>query len=171
MNQLTYDFADYTPRSRRWVEFAEGNQLDQLLEEATRTTHAIAATAAAKVDKGQLTPEQVAILDRTWRSIANDLQADKAARENWRPIVLEAGVPWADKVAAIRAEILARRKSYPADVDKGRLAPDVARSQLERLEAVHWTYWRHGFAFDGDQTQLRQHMENLFTAEFGKAAA
>jgi hypothetical protein len=65
------------------------------------------------------------------------------------------GVAWTDKVARCGARSSPAATGYPADVAKGRLTRDQAKQQLERLEAVHDLYWRHGYAFDGTRDELR----------------
>jgi hypothetical protein len=153
---LSYDFEPYSPRSRHWIDFAEAGQLGQLAAEVERTRDAIARAAVDKEKKGQLTADQVRLMCRTWLAIAVNL----AGADNRKT----AGIPWAAKVAALRAEVERRRNTYPADVDKGRLAPADARARLERLEAVHYHYFNMGFAFDGTREALRAHVNALSDA-------
>lgn len=158
MTGLSYDFQPYSPGSRHWIDFAEADdELGQLAAEVERTRDAIAKDAADKERKGQLTAEQVRLMCRTWLAIAENLQGHDNRKT--------AEISWADKVATLRAEVERRRRDYPGDVDKGRLAPADARAQLERLEAVHYQFFNMGFAFGGeDRAALRAHVNALADA-------
>lgn len=174
---LSYDFAPYSPRSRHWIDFAEAEQQHLLAQELERTGAAFTAAAEAKVSKGGMTPDEAKQGRLLWFSIGIDLgyliAADRQAAAGIVPEPIAAalarnardtGFTWADKVRAMRDELEHRRSTYPADVDKGRLAPEHARQQLERLEAVHYLYWHLGFAFDGDRDAVRAHANALADA-------
>lgn len=170
MTALAYDFPAYSPGSRRHVELAEAGEDHLLRFEVERTRGAVAVAAAARIAKGQLTRADGDRIDAVFAAIAADLSAGDVwldeLRRGRQPPPLPAtfaelragnGIAWADKVGALRREIEARRRGYPAEVDKGRLTAAQAREQLERLEAVHALYWQHGFAFDGTRDELRAH--------------
>lgn len=162
-------FPPYSPGSRRLYDFEEAGEHSLLTAEVRRTIGALDAASAGRIAKGQLTGAEAARLARCWGAIAAELEAEDAwfaerARgavprqtllDRLRKLRLEHGVAWADKVAALRRELEARRTGYEALVAKGQLTADQARQQLERLEAVHDLYWRHGYAFDGSRDELR----------------
>lgn len=153
-------FPPYSPGSRRLWEFYEAGDEQLLADEVRRTREA----SDAKVAKGQRTPAEAAV----WAAIATDVDLHAAAArlgDQYRPLPTiadelarfraENGIAWEAKVAELRREIELRRSTYPGDVEVGRLAPDQARAQLERLEAVHDCYWLQGYAFDGTRDDLR----------------
>jgi hypothetical protein len=155
----------YTPGARRLYTFEAHGETSLLAHEVRRTLDGIAASAPARIEKGALTREEALELAGLWLAIAEDLERGPATLTD-KPAcscgclhehqVAPNGVRWQHKVGALRAEISARRRGYPAEVDKGRLTMDEAKQQLERLEAVHDLYWRHGFAFDGTLAELRE---------------
>jgi hypothetical protein len=153
-------FPPYSPGSRRLWEFYEAGDEQLLADEVRRTREA----SDAKVAKGQRTPAEAAV----WAAIAADVDLHAAAarlvdqHRECPPIAAELarfraenGIAWETKVQALRREIELRRSTYAGDVEVGRLAPDQARSQLERLEAVHDCYWSQGYAFDGTRDEMR----------------
>jgi hypothetical protein len=168
----------YAPGGRRLYHFEFHEEERLLAGEVRRSLDALAAAAPARVAKGGMTINNARHEAAVWLAIAEDqeerdrwLQArrGKAAQPSWPDPVHDwsltnkltelgarSGVSWTDKVTALRREITARRSSYPAQVDKGLLTSDAARARLERLEAVHDLYWRHGFAFDGTREELRE---------------
>lgn len=155
-------FDCYTPGARRLYSFEGHGEQALLAAEVRRTLDAIAAALPARIDRGALTREEGAALTALWLAIAEDLEAlDPRHRgpgtiaDRCRELRARNGIAWSAKVAALRAEILRRRANNPADVDRGRLTADEAKRQLERLEAVHDLYWRHGYAFDGSRDELR----------------
>jgi hypothetical protein len=153
-------FPPYSPGSRRLWEYYEAGDEQLLADEVRRTREA----SDAKVAKGQRTPAEAAV----WAAIAADIDLLAASAllvrqgrdhapmgaelERFRA---ENGIAWETKVAELRREIELRRSTYAGDVEVGRLAPDQARSQLERLEAVHDCYWLQGYAFDGTRDEMR----------------
>ena len=91
--------------------------------------------------------------------------------------------PWAKVIYALRIEIEQRRRFYPVWVREMKMDPATARQRLERIEAVHFTWWRWarhfmpatmhsrrdaiyagGQAFDAYCTALRCH-QALFVAD------
>jgi hypothetical protein len=156
----------YTPGVRRLYHFEFHDEQDQLAGEVRRTLDSLAAAAPGRIAKGQLTEEDAVAQAAVWLSIARDLEemlrwaAEGHAGAGWTlsdrlgEFRAETGISWTAKVEAMRREIMARRYGYPAEVEKGRLTRDQAKAQLERLEAVHDLYWRHGFAFDGTRAEL-----------------
>lgn len=178
-------FPCYTPGSRRLCDFEGAGDQALLTAEVRRSVPPIVSAADNRVAKGQQTPEEADRLAAIWRAIAADLEALDAWRaDRWRGSTPYATVPerlalsraenlgaWSDKVAALRREIEARRANYPALVAKGSLTRDQAHAQLERLEAVHDLYWRHGFAFDGTRDELRAHSEAVTDADVARMGA
>jgi hypothetical protein len=150
-------FQCYSPGSRRWYEFAEAGELDQLAAEVKRIIAALAAAAPGRIAKGTLTEQEARRLADLWTAISEDLEAQFAPVpvDRLRELRAANGVPWAVKVDALRRELEARRLGYPAEVNKGRLTRDQAKQQLERVEAIHALYWRDGYAFDGTRDELR----------------
>jgi hypothetical protein len=169
---LDANFPVYSPGSRRWIDFAERDELDQLTAEARRTLEAAAASAPARQARGSLTREEADRIGFVWLAIVEDLSqgpdnlSDEMECAHLRRFKVAAnGVRWEAKVTALRGEIALRRSAYPGLVDKGQLTCDQARQQLERLEAVHDLYWRHGFAFDGTRDELRELLGTVDAAE------
>jgi len=70
------------------------------------------------------------------------------------------GFGWAQKVNALRREIMIRRHAYPKWVAKGRMTDLVARHKLTAIEAAHAWYWHHGLDFmDGaDAAEIRRNI-------------
>jgi hypothetical protein len=167
---LDYDFACRSPGSRRWYEIAEAGELDTLRAELERTAAAYATVGQARVDKGLLTPAELQRAKAVIAAIVADFAWNGTLAELKR-LALEHGVRWPEKVAWLRSEIETRRVQYRAAVAKGQLTEAQARAQLERLEAVHWEYWAHGFAWDGSRDELRSHNERFLDAVAPRAAA
>jgi hypothetical protein len=150
-------FDCYTPGARRLYTFEARGDQHLLTAEARRTLDAIAAAAPALIEKNRLTRDEAAQQAALWLAIAENLEALAATQVDLRCRELRArnGIAWSAKVRELRREIEARRGGYPAEISKGRLTTDQAQQQLERLEAVHDLYWRHGYAFDGSRDELR----------------
>lgn len=166
---MTFDPFDlYTPGARRLYAFEFHGEEALLIAEIRRTLDALAAAAPARVAKGQVSEAEARQHAGLWLAIAVDLEAqdrwlaEGSGRSGWslseklRELHKLNHVGWPDKIAMLRNEITARRQGYPADVAKGRLTADQAKAQLERIEAVHDLYWRHGFAFSGTREELRE---------------
>jgi hypothetical protein len=172
-------FPPYSPGSRRLYDFEDAGELGLLTSELRRSLDALAAAAPARIGKGQISEAEATRLAATWLAIAEDLEAQDAwlamrARgvasrqtllERLAELRSRTGVAWAAKVAALRRELEARRAGYPAMIDKGTVTRDQAAQQLERLEAVHDLYWRHGFAFDGERAELRSMTDAILDAD------
>jgi hypothetical protein len=176
MLMLDANFLIYSPGSRRWIDFAERDELGQLTAEARRTLEAAAVSAPARQARGALTREEADRIAFVWSAIDMDLGqgpdnlSDEMECAHLRRFKVAAnGVRWEAKVTALRGEIALRRASYPGLVDKGQLTRDQARQQLERLEAVHDLYSRHGFAFDGTRDELRALVDTVGVAEMASA--
>lgn len=165
---LDATFPAYSPGSRRLYEFEAAEEEHLLAVEIERTATAFGAAADAKIHKGLATEEERDRGRQLWFAIGVDLgcfiafNRQNRAGANPRPVdEMRAekyrGLPvsWEAKVVALRRELEARRSAYPGQVEKGQLTRDQAQQQLERLEAVHGLYWRHGFAFDGTRDELR----------------
>lgn len=157
----------YTPGSRRLYHFEFHGEHAQLTAEIRRTLEAIAAATRARVAKGSISIEEAELVMALWRAIAADFEhqdrwlSEGSGASGWslaeklRELRQQSGVAWSTKVKAVRREITSRRKAYPGQVDKGQLTSADAKAQLERLEAIHDCYWRHGYAFDGTAEELR----------------
>ncbi|WP_414902485.1 hypothetical protein ACMT1E_04445 [Sphingomonas flavalba] len=79
-------------------------------------------------------------------AIADDMEAEQRFQETgiWaQPVNFD----WVDKTACLRREICIRRAWYARRIADGKLRPDDARRQQERIEAVHWMYWRAAFCW------------------------
>lgn len=177
-------FQIYTPGVRRLYHFEFHRDEHLLAGEVRRTLDELNATVPGRVDKGQLTLPEAKAQATLWLTVAEDLEAlvrwlaEGAGRAGWslaeklRELRAANGVAWEAKVAALRTEIEARRVGYPSLVAKGMLTRDQAKAQLERLEAVHDLFWRHGFGFDGTRAELAELAEVTQTAsvaQFGAA--
>lgn len=68
------------------------------------------------------------------KAILADLDGDMSAG---------AAFSWEAKIHCLRREIAMRRKFYPEWIVKGSVDKAQAKLQLERIEAVHFAYWRH----------------------------
>lgn len=161
-------FLCYAAGSRHLADVDDAEQL----AEVKRTLDALAAAQPAAVARGLATEEQSKTVLFLWLAIANDLEAAEAWAAEYRAQPSGCDLPhwsvadrvaargdgftWAVKVEAVQRELANRRSTYPALVDKGQLTADVARAQLERLEAVHAQYLLQGFAFDGSEAELRE---------------
>lgn len=158
----------YTPGARRLYHFEFHSDQALLSAEIRRVLDGLAAAAPTRIAKGQISDAEAKQQVVLWLSIAEDLEAmdrwiaEGSGRSGWslseklRELRAVNHVDWPDKIAVLRNEITARRIGYPADVAKGRLTSDQAKAQLERIEAVHDLYWRHGFAFSGTREELRE---------------
>ncbi|MCJ8158820.1 hypothetical protein [Sphingomonas sp. LaA6.9] len=69
------------------------------------------------------------------------LQLLEACAEDLRGNHRFDGPSWHEKVAELRREIMLRRRLYPKRIADRRLAEDLARRQIEGLEAAHWQFW------------------------------
>jgi hypothetical protein len=157
----------YTPGVRRLYHFEFHEEQHLLTAELRRTVDHLCSAVEARIAKGTATRQDVETVRAIWSAIAADLEAQDAwlaagaGAAGWsladklKDLRASSEVAWSTKVKAMRREIEARRRSYPADVQKGRLTGDQAKQQLEALEAVHDLYWRHGYAFDGTRDELR----------------
>lgn len=181
MTELDYDFPlAGEMSSRALIDFLEAGDDDQLTNAITEEARAFAASTPSRIDRGLVTAEDAKAYAALIEAIALDLQTRSRRAGQWREwlagnrldqprpmaeLLAEhpAPKPWADKVALLRALIEARRKSLPDDVAKGRATIDQARTRIEALEALHALYWCEGFAFDGDDTALRAHLEQLLS--------
>lgn len=181
---LDPDFPLYTAGVRRLYHFEFHRDQHLLTAEVRRTLDAYAAAAPARIAKGQLTDREARAQAATWLAMDADLQAqDRWMREgagasHWsladklRELRAAGDVSWEAKVAELRREIELRRAGYPEEVKKGRLTRDQAKAQLERIEAVHDLFWRHGYGFDGTREELRELadvVQSASVAQFGAA--
>lgn len=176
---LDLKFPPYSPGSRHLSGFEGRADQALLTAELRRTLAAIVAAAPGRIAKGQLSRADADRQIVLWGALVADLEAQDAwLAERARGIaprqtLLAAldeisgcyHVGWQDKVAGLRHEIEARRRGYEAAIAKGQLTAETGRQQLERLEAVHDLYWRHGFAFDGTRDELRALSDAVLDAD------
>lgn len=151
-------FPPYAPGSRCYYDFLDAGETGLLAAEVRRTLEALAASAPARVAKGQLSAAEAGDEAALWLAVALDLEQGpkNIARHDGILAEFQATAPrWEAKVDGLRKEIEARRNGYEAAIAKGQLTAGQAKAQLERLEAVHDLYWRQGFAFDGARDELR----------------
>lgn len=101
---------------------------DLRAEEATNTWHAASAGTAQEAD--------------AWAAL-------QLAKANAAPLL--AAFTWSQLVSALRREIAIRRKYYPQWVKAGTMNDSDARHRIERIEAVHFDWWRWGRHFMPDE--------------------
>ena len=87
-----------------------------------------------QVRKGRMTTDEADREIDCLRAVLADLDGDLTAGATF---------PWEAKIHCLRREIGLRRKFYPEWIVKGRVDRAQAKLQLERIEAVHFAYWRH----------------------------
>ncbi|SFR86864.1 hypothetical protein [Sphingomonas jatrophae] len=61
-------------------------------------------------------------------------------------------VSWDEKIRELRRELALRRNMWGKRVAKGLMSAAEARRRMERLEAVHWSYWMR---LDGYERELQ----------------
>lgn len=122
------------------------------VEELAHELHQRREYYPKRVAKGRMRPEEAEFQIDCMAAIHADLEAlnlygheDDAAnverRDRADAMIL--GFSWQQMVACLRREIGMRRKYYPDWIRGGALDPIVARHRLERIEAVHFSYWYH----------------------------
>ncbi|WP_061780778.1 hypothetical protein [Sphingomonas sanguinis] len=98
-----------------------------------------------------------------WRAIIADHHRHEAARarRDGHGYTIDPApytFDWEARVRELRRELATRRNAYPKWIASpaNPLTADVAARKLARLDAVHWRYWMHLFAFDehGDRFDL-----------------
>jgi hypothetical protein len=86
--------------------------------------------------------------DALWLALVKQQAAADAALQPFR---------WSEIVAELQREIRKRRKYYPQWVAAGTLEPMRARHQMERIETVHFHWWRGMAHFMPDDLHHVQH--------------
>jgi hypothetical protein len=135
------------------------------IEEIARELDHRRAIYPRRVDKGRMTSQdadrgidafaaiaadlRVEALWTVWGATQPGTAADVDARRAYRhahdqAAPLLAAFTWSQLVGALRREIALRRKFYPQWVASGTLGKADARHRLERIEAVHFQWWRWG---------------------------
>ncbi|GAM00741.1 hypothetical protein [Sphingomonas parapaucimobilis] len=98
-----------------------------------------------------------------WRAIIADFHRDEAAaaRRDGHGYAIDPAPYTHDfdaRVRELRRELATRRNAYPKWIASpaNPLTAETATRKLTRLDAVHWRYWMHLFAFDerGDPLDL-----------------
>lgn len=142
--------------------------VQQQLDELDRELHARRAAYPRRIQNGQLSQEEADYHLAEFQVLVDDARARQALivwhdggkqAEAWAALQrLDARVAdhmtrwtWSDLVAGLRREIDLRRRGYPRWIAKGSLTKDDARHRLERLEAVHFKWWRLGHHYMPDQ--------------------
>lgn len=110
----------------------------------------------ARVDKGTMTPQrrddEIEGMKAIWFDQHTAYGWEGLSDADFRAACTRRAAdlvrfPWERRVAMLRREIDMRRRLYPQWVERGTLKAGTARIQLERLEAVHFHYWRHANHF------------------------
>ena len=121
---------------------------EQLLEVELEEDYRL-RTYPAQVKRGAMTEDGVNRHLVIWKQIRLDLTQPPAdfpplARQHywqeWCDRRAASPVRWADKVRELRRELAMRRNFYPKQIQKGGDRAELGR-RMERLEAVHFSYW------------------------------
>lgn len=103
-------------------------------EEIARELHRRRPYYTKQIDRHRMTQADADREIDCMKAILADLDGDMQAGNAF---------PWEAKIHCLRREIGMRRKFYPEWIAKGTVDKAQAKIQLERMEAVHFAYWRH----------------------------
>ncbi|KQX19368.1 MULTISPECIES: hypothetical protein [unclassified Sphingomonas] len=134
------DFEFFSPASLRTLDHAE--QVRAVRREVDRRRRA----NAARIEKGDLRTDHAATDEARWDEILADMTEGQGGIRPARRYQFT----WADKLNALRGEIMRRRRSFPKLLEQGRINAADADEGIAMMECAHRWYWVEGMAFGAE---------------------
>lgn len=134
------DFEFFSPASLRTLDRDE--QIRAIRRELDRRRR----VNAVKVEKGDLRSDHAATDEARWEEILADL----TERHGGIAPARRYQFAWADKLNALRGEIMRRRRTFPKLCDQGKMAEAEASEGIAVMECVHRWYWLDGLCFGNE---------------------
>lgn len=134
------DFQFFSPASLRTLDHDE--QRRALRDELRRRQRA----NAAKVERGDLRSDHAATDEARWEEVLADVTERHAGIDPARHYQFS----WADKLNALRGEIMRRRANFPKLLEQQRITEHEAQFGIAVMECAHRWYWAEGLAFGNE---------------------
>jgi len=134
------DFEFFSPGSSHAVDHAI--QLAALRKEADRRKR----SNAIKVERQDMRSDKAEVDAALFKELIADFADRHAGIAPDRVPVFQ----WAQKLNALRGEIMRRRRSYPSLVEQGRMAEADAIAGIATFECAHRWYWIEGLGFGSE---------------------
>ncbi|MFZ5704948.1 MAG: hypothetical protein ACOY5R_06735 [Pseudomonadota bacterium] len=134
------DFDFYLPESPRGFEHdARTRAVRHELDRRRRAN-------AVKVAQDKMRPDQASADEARWAELLDDFTEEAAGIAPRRAYAFT----WADKLNALRGEIMRRRRNFPRLRDQAKLSPDEMRDGIAIMECAHRWYWCEGLNFGSE---------------------
>jgi hypothetical protein len=134
------DFEFFSPASLRTLDRDE--QIRAIRREIDRRRRA----NAMQVESGDMRSDHAATDEARW----DEILADFTERNGGTAPARRYQFSWADKLNALRGEIIRRRRIFPKLVEQGKMAEGLADEGIAVLECAHRWYWSDGLAFGNE---------------------
>lgn len=134
------DFEFFSPASLRTLDRDE--QIRAIRRELDRRRR----VNAVKVEQGDMRSDHAATDEARWEEILADVTERHGAILPARRYQFT----WADKLNALRGEIMRRRRSFSKLREQGKMAEGEASEGIALIECAHRWYWAEGLAFGAE---------------------